>query len=66
MDFACGECDLSQFGRVAVAVSNTTDKTVVVNLSVKDGAAKGRKPGGKIELKPRAAGEICADLRTTP
>ena len=66
MDFACGECDLSQFRRIAVAVSNTTDKTVVVNLSVKDCAAKGRKPGGKVELAPHAAGEICADLRNMP
>ena len=34
MDFVRGECDLSRFGRVLVAVSNTTDKAVVVSLSV--------------------------------
>ena len=66
MDFACGECDLSQFGRVAVAVSNTTDKAVAVNLSVKSTGVQGQTPGGKVELMPHATGEIIVDLRNMP
>jgi len=34
MDFVGGEYDLSRFARITVAVSNTTDKSVVVNLSL--------------------------------
>ena len=66
MDFASGECDLSQFGRVAVAVSNTTDKAVAVNLSVKSTGVQGQTPGGKVELMPHATGEIIVDLRNMP
>ena len=66
MDFACGECDLSRFGRVLVAVSNTTDKAVVVSLSVKGVDVQGQTPGGMAVLLPHAAGEICVDLRNMP
>ncbi len=66
MDFADGECDLSRFGRVTVAVSNTTDTAVVVNLSVKGVAVQGQTPGGMAVLLPHAAGEICVDLRNMP
>ena len=66
MDFAGGECDLSRFARIAVAVSNTTDKSVVVNLSVKGVTVQGQTPGGMVALQPRAAGEICVDVRNMP
>lgn len=66
MDFAGGDYDLSRFGRVMVAVSNTTDKAVVVNLSVKGGAVQGQTPGGMAVLLPYAAGEICVDIRNMP
>lgn len=66
MDFAGGERDLSQFGRIIVAASNTTGRTVTVNLSVKGAAAQGRSPSGSVVLAPYEAGEICAKLRTMP
>ena len=66
MDFADGECDLSQYGRVSIAVSNTTDKAVVVNLSVKGVAVQGQTPGGAVTLPPHAADEICVDIRNMP
>lgn len=66
MDFAGGECDLSQYGRFSIAVSNTTDKAVVVNLSVKGVAVQGQTPGGAVTLPPHAAGEICVDIRNMP
>ena len=66
MDFANGECDLSQYGRVSIAVSNTTDKAVVVNLSVKGVAVQGQTPGGAVTLPPHAADEICVDIRNMP
>ena len=66
MEFASGESDLSRFGRIVVAVSNTTDRAEVVYLSVKGGAVQGQSPGGMVVLMPRAAGEICVDLRNMP
>ena len=54
MDFVGGEHDLSSFGRVTVAVSNTTESAVVVHLSVKGGAVQGQTPGGSVVLLPNA------------
>ncbi|MBR2838045.1 MAG: beta-galactosidase [Kiritimatiellae bacterium] len=66
MDFVAGECDLSPYGNVAIAVSNTTEKAMVVNLSVKGGAVQGQTPGGMVVLLPHAAGEIRVSLRNMP
>ena len=66
MDFADGVCDLSRYGRVSVSVSNTTDKAVGVNLSVKGAAVQGQTPGGTVMLPPHTADEICVDLRNMP
>ena len=46
LDFAAGECDLTPYGSVKVAVSNTTDKPLVVHLSVKGQTVQGQMPGG--------------------
>ena len=66
MDFVKGEADLSRFGRFVVAVSNTTDRTCAVHLSVKGRNMQGQGPGGYIVLKPHAAGEIVAYANTLP
>ena len=52
MDFIDGECDLSMYGRVTIAVSNTTDKATAVHLSVKGRTTQGRTPGGNVRLAP--------------
>ena len=66
MDFAAGECDLSPYGNLDVAVSNTMDKSMVVNLSVKGGAVQGQTPGGMVVLLPHATGVIHVSLRNVP
>ena len=66
MDFVKGEADLSRFGRFVVAVSNTTDRTCAVHLSVKGRNMQGQGPGGYVVLKPHAAGEIVAYANTLP
>ena len=66
MDFVAGECDLSEYGDVTVAVSNTTDKAMVVHLSVKSAAVQGQTPGGMVVLLPRAAGEMRVLLHNMP
>ena len=59
LDFLAGAYDISSFGRVAVAVSNTTDKAQVVRLNV-----KGRE--SKLALAPHATGDLCIDIFTMP
>ena len=66
MDFLAGECDLSPYGRVTIAVSNTTDKAQVVHLSVKGRTQQGQTPGGSISLAPHAAGDLHVNLRNMP
>ena len=66
MDFVAGECDLSEYGDVTVAVSNTTDKAMVVHLSVKGAAEQGQTPGGMIVLLPHTAGEMRVLLHNMP
>ncbi len=66
MDFVAGECDLSEYGDVTIAVSNTMDKAMVVHLSVKGAAVQGQTPGGMVVLLPRAAGEIRVRLHNMP
>jgi hypothetical protein len=66
MDFAKGEADLSRFSRFVVAVSNTTDSTRTIHLSIKGSGVQGQGPGGSVTLKPHAKGEIVAALRTLP
>ena len=66
MDFLSGECDLSAYGRVTIAVSNTTDKATTVHLSVKGRTQQGETPGGSIRLAPHAFGEMCVNLYNMP
>ncbi len=66
MDFKAGEMDLSAYGRITIAISNTTDKTRTVSLSVKGRTHQGQSPGGNITLKPHAAGELKVNLRNMP
>ena len=66
MDFVAGECDLSMYGRVTIAVSNTTDKATAVHLSVKGRTTQGRTPGGSVRLAPHAYGEMRVDLCNMP
>ena len=66
MDFLDGECDLSGFGRVTVAVSNTTDRSLTVHLSIKGSLQQGTTPGGSVKLSPYSSGEIIVDLCNIP
>lgn len=66
MDFSAGECDISSYGRVKVAVSNTTDRPIVVHLSVKGQTVQGQTPGGRVGLMPHASGELLVNLRNIP
>ena len=66
MDFVAGDCDLSAYGNVTIAVSNTTDKAMVVHLSVKGSAAQGQTPGGMVVLLPHATGEMHVLLHNMP
>ena len=66
LDFAAGECDLTPYGSVKVAVSNTTDKPLVVHLSVKGQMVQGQTPGGLVGLMPHTAGELLVNLRNVP
>ena len=66
MDFVAGECDLSGYGDVTIAVSNTTDKAMVVHLSVKGAAVQGQTPGGMVVLLPHTAGEMRVLLHNMP
>ena len=66
MDFAEGERDLSDYWRVIVSVSNTTDKATGVHLSVKGRTTQGQTPGGSIALAPHASGDITVDLDNMP
>ena len=66
MDFISGERDLSMHGRVTVSVSNTTDRSTEVHLSVKGRVQQGQTPGGSIRLAPHGTGEICVSLCKVP
>ena len=66
MDFLAGECDLTMYGRVAIAVSNTTDKATVVHLSIKGHVQQGQTPGGSVKLAPHAVGNLLVSLRNIP
>ena len=66
MDFVNGETDLSAYGRTTISVSNTTDYTTTVHLSVKGRTTQGQTPGGSIRLMPHSAGEIMVNLSNMP
>ncbi len=66
MDFRAGEFDLSPFGHVRIAVSNTTDRADTVHLSVKGRMVQGETPGGGITLAPHASGELVVYLFNMP
>ena len=66
MDFLAGECDLTSYGSVKVAVSNTTDKPLVVRLSVKGETLQGQMPGGLVSLMPHTSGELLVYLWNVP
>ena len=66
MDFKSGEYDLSGYATIVISVSNMTDRTIGVSLSVKGKNVQGSTPGGHVRLKPRASGMIVSDLRNMP
>ena len=66
MDFIAGEKDLSRFGSVAISVSNTTDRSETIQLSVKGETVQGQTPGGSIKVSPHASAELRVDLRNMP
>ncbi len=68
MDFLAGERDLSPFGRVVFSVSNTTDRSETVRLSVKGSVqgVEGQTPGGSVKLEPHASGELRVHLKNMP
>lgn len=66
MDFKAGVMDLSSYGSLTIAVSNTTDEAQSVHLSVKGRTHQGQSPGGSVQLKPHAAGEIAVTLQNLP
>lgn len=66
MDFKSGEYDLSGYATIVISVSNMTDRTIGVSLSVKGKTVQGSTPGGHVRLKPRASGKIVSDLRNMP
>ena len=66
MDFLAGDRDLSPFGSVTVSVSNTTDRTETVQLSVKGETVQGQTPGGSIKVAPHASANLRVDLRNVP
>lgn len=66
MDFRSGEADLSAYGRITVALSNTTDRVRTVHLSVKGKTHQGQSPGGSLALRPHEAGELVVNLRNMP
>ena len=66
MDFLSGVFDLSAYGNVTVSVSNTTDKTMAVHLSVKGETVQGQTPGCGVTLQPHASGELRVNLRNMP
>ena len=66
MDFKSGEYDLSKYATILISVSNMTDKTIGVSLSVKGKTVQGSTPGGHIRLRPRESGMIVSDLRNMP
>ncbi len=66
MDFKKGEMDLSSYGNIAITISNTVDRMINVNLSVKSKALQGRSPGGNISLKPGEEKVMKVSLRNMP
>ena len=68
MDFLAGERDLSPFGRVVLSVSNTTDRSETVQLSIKGlvQGVQGQSPGGSVKLAPHASGELRVHLKNMP
>ena len=66
MDFLAGERDLSAFGEVSIAVSNTTDRAEKVQLSIKGETLQGQTPGGSVTLAPHEAGVLRVRLKNMP
>ena len=62
------ERDLSAFGRVVVAVSNTTDRAEKIEISIKGTVqgVEGQVPGGSVRLSPHEAGELRVNLKNMP
>ena len=66
MDFVAGEADLSGYGWLKVAVSNSVEKPITVSLSVKSQALQGQSPGGSVHLHPHQTGVIFANMKLSP
>lgn len=66
LDFTGGERDLSAYGSLTFAVSNTLDTAQVVHVSVKGRTHQGQSPGGSIALEPHAAGLLRINVHNMP
>ena len=66
MDFCAGEGDLSAYARVTVCVSNKTERTLTVHLSIKGRDGESGTIVGQTTLAPQAEGEIIADMVAMP
>lgn len=66
LDFDGGERDLSAFGELLFAVSNTLDKAQTIHVSVKGRTQQGQNPGGSIALAPHSAGVLRVAVHNVP
>ena len=66
VDVTKGELDISSSAQLVVTLSNTTQRPLVVMLSVKNASLQGRRLGGSVTLSPMNKGEIICDLIPEP
>jgi len=59
-------CDLSSYRTIKISLSNSCDRTLNINLSVKNQPDKGSSPGGNISVAPGQCGVMSARLFKTP
>ena len=65
LDFK-GMRDLSPYGTLVVGVTNFSDKSLKLQLSVKGRTLQGRTPEGELQLMPRSAGQLIVVLNPMP
>lgn len=61
-----GVYDLREYGPVRVAVRNTSERQLTINLSVKESSHKDGTPGGRVTLEPGESGLIKTSLQHLP
>ena len=66
LDVKGDDLDLSPYGSLRLLVTNRSDQTLSVSLSVKNRSQQGKSPGGKLSLAPFAAGELVCELDPMP